>query len=294
MRAYRKLQSFRLRLVSFALVLALALCGCGQEEADPTAEPVPTGQNTPVSTGDQPYLWEEDSEVSAFPDIYDYFQHSTIETVLTFARANDLQLTDWRPELIDLLDKNPDTEAFVLHYPFNKDKDYEIDLSDLVGTDTMPLLLQWDERWGYTQYAGEFMAISGCGPTTLSMVCLYLLDDPKLTPRYIAEFAEERGYGVKGNGSSWTLISKGGPELGLNVTEIPLDENRIIRNLDAGNPIIIVVGPGLFTTTGHFLVITGYEDGYVTVNDPNSPTKTAQSWLLTDVMKDIKNLWVCR
>ena len=271
------------------LALALPLWGCTDSPDDPSQS-----SQRPFTPTEDPFVFVDDTEAAAFPDLYDYFKPETVETVLAFAQENGLQLTDWRPELLDLLDKNPETKEYVLSYPFKKDIEYDIDLSEYVGSDTMPLFLQWDERWGYTEYAGEFMAISGCGPTTLSMVCIYLLDDPKLTPKYIAEFAEANGYGVKGNGSSWTLISKGGKQLGLDVTEIPLDENRIIRNLNAGNPIIIVVGPGLFTTTGHFLVMTGYEDGYVTVNDPNSPAKTAQRWLLTDVMKDIKNLWVCR
>ena len=278
-----------------SLAIALPLWGCEAEETvsstTPSTKPRETLTVTPSATEDTAVYLDETYD---FPDLYDYFSEETVQTVLKFAKDNGLQLTDWRPELIDLLDKNPETLNYVLYYPFNKDKEYEIDLSEYVGSETMPLLLQWDERWGYEEYAGEFMSISGCGPTTLSMVCIYLLDDPKYTPLYIAKFAEDNGYGVKGNGSSWTLISQGGKQLGLDVTEIPLDENRIIRNLNAGNPIIIVVGPGLFTTTGHFLVMTGYEDGYVTVNDPNSPRKTAQKWLLTDVMKDIKNLWVCR
>ena len=138
------------------------------------------------------------------------------------------------------------------------------------------------------------MGLSGCGPTCLSMVCLYLLDDPIYTPPYVAEFAKENGYSVDGNGSSWTLISKGGIELGLDVAEIPLDENRIIRNLEVGNPIICVVGPGDFTSTGHFIIMTGYEDGFVSVNDPNSNTRSEQLWDLKSVMSQIRNLWVCR
>jgi hypothetical protein len=126
------------------------------------------------------------------------------------------------------------------------------------------------------------------------MVCISLLQDAKYTPRYIADFATENGYSVNGNGSAWTLISKGGPQLGLDVTEIPLVKGRIIQNLKVGNPVICVMGPGLFTTTGHFIVLTGYEDGYVRVNDPNSPNKSAQLWDLTEVMKEIRNLWVCR
>ena len=211
-----------------------------------------------------------------------------------FALENNILITQWTKELVALLDKNPETKDFVLNYPLKKDASPEIDLSECIDTDDVPLLFQWDQRWGYDQYAGELMGLSGCGPTCLSMVCLYLLDDPIYTPQYVAEFAKENGYSVDGNGSAWTLISKGGIELGLDVAEIPLDENRIIRNLEVGNPIICVVGPGDFTSTGHFIIMTGYEDGFVSVNDPNSNTRSEQLWDLKSVMSQIRNLWVCR
>lgn len=197
-------------------------------------------------------------------------------------------------ELVELLEKNPEARDFVLDYPQKKDLMPEIDLSEYKNCESVPLLLQWDERWGYNQYAGEWMGLSGCGPTCLSMVCIYLLNDPAYTPKYVAEFAESNGYSVPGNGSAWTLISSGGKQLGLDVTEIPLDENRIIRNLEAGNPIICVMGPGDFTSTGHYIVLTGYDDGKVTVNDPNSKVRSEQLWDLTSIMGQIRNLWVCR
>lgn len=227
--------------------------------------------------------------------IYGYYRYSTTNpAVRDFAKQNGLSLKEWPEELLDLLEKNPEAQEFVLNYPIKKDLNPEIDLTEYLDSSDVPLLLQWDERWGYSQYAGELMGLSGCGPTCLSMVCLYILDDASYTPQYIAEFATENGYSVSGNGSSWTLISKGGEKLGLDVTEIPLDENRIIRNLEVGNPIICVVGPGFFTSTGHFIVMTEYEDGYVKVNDPNSPNRSEQTWKLTEVMEQIRNLWVCR
>lgn len=227
--------------------------------------------------------------------IYGYYRYATTDPTITeFARENGISLGAWPEELLDLLEKNPEAKDFVLNYPLKKDLETEIDLSEHLDNDGVPLLLQWDERWGYTEYAGELMGLSGCGPTCLSMVCLYLLDDASYTPRYIAQFATENGYSVSGNGSSWTLISEGGDKLGLDVTEIPLDENRIIRNLEVGNPIICVMGPGFFTSTGHFIVMTKYEDGYVKVNDPNSPNRSEQTWKLTEVMEQIRNLWVCR
>lgn len=214
--------------------------------------------------------------------------------IASFAKDHNLSLSEWPDNLIEFLEKNPEATDFVLNYPLKKDLKPNIDLSEYVGYNEVPLLLQWDERWGYSEYAGDMMGLSGCGPTCLSMVCIFLLNDASYTPRYIAQFATENGYSVSGNGSSWTLISEGGEKLGLDVTEIPLDEDRIIRNLDVGNPIICVMGPGFFTTTGHFIVMTEYEDGYVKVNDPNSPDRSMQSWKLTEVMDQIRNLWVCR
>lgn len=214
--------------------------------------------------------------------------------VREFAKENGILITAWPKDLMKLMERNPETKDFVLNYPLKKDLSPQIDMSEHIGTEDVPLLMQWDERWGYNRYAGEVMGISGCGPVCLSMVCLYLLDDPTYDPKYVAEFATDCGFAVPGNGSSWTLISQGGPELGLDVKEIPLVEGKIIQNLEEGNPIICVVGPGDFTTTGHFIVMTGYEDGKVSVNDPNSKAKSEQLWDLKSVMTQIRNLWVCR
>lgn len=210
-----------------------------------------------------------------------------------FAREHNLTLDQWPEKLIKRMEGNPEIEEFVLNYPLKKDATPEIDLREHLGSEQVPLLLQWDERWGYIDYAGSVMGLSGCGPTCLSMVCIHLLKDAKYTPQYIAAFAKENGYVSKGNGSAWTLISKGGKKLGLEITEIPLVKKRIANNLAAGNPIICIVGPGIFTDTSHYIVLTEYADGYVKINDPFSPSKSAQLWKLDEVMTQIRNLWVC-
>lgn len=197
-------------------------------------------------------------------------------------------------ELLELLERNPDAEEFVLNYPLKKDQSFEIDLSDYEHTDSVPLFFQWDERWGYTIYGSNVMGLTGCGPTCLSMVCMYLLHDATYTPRYVADFAEENGYYVEGSGSAWTLIFEGGEALGLDVTEIPLDENRMKKNLELGNPIICIMGPGDFTTAGHFIVLIGCKDGKFVVNDPNSKTNSERLWSYEEIKGQIKNLWVCR
>lgn len=216
------------------------------------------------------------------------------EKLEKFAAENHLQLDAWPDELLECARNNSEMEDFVLNYPLKKDSNPKFDLSEYKNADSVPLFMQWDERWGYTKYAGKIMGVSGCGPTCLSMVSMYLLNDAKYTPQYVAKFSEENGYGVPGSGSSWTLISEGGRKLGLDVIEIPLDEQRIIRNLEVGNPIICVMGPGDFTTTGHFIVFTDYVDGKIKVNDPNSKERSEKLWDYDQIQSQIKNLWVCR
>ena len=217
------------------------------------------------------------------------FQNNVSDNISYYSHKDNLP-----DKLVELLEKNPETKDFVLNYPNNKDKNFQIDLSEYKNSKHVPLLMQWDERWGYNQYAGDLMGLTGCGPTCLSMVSIYLLNDAKYTPKYVAEFSERNGYSVQGNGSAWTLISEGGKKLGLDVIEIPLDENRIIRNLEVGNPIICIMGPGNFTTSGHFIVMTEYVDGKIKVNDPNSKARSDKLWNLSDIKYEIRNLWVCR
>lgn len=214
--------------------------------------------------------------------------------ISTFAKEHLLTSDAWPDSLVQLYERNPETASFVLHYPLKKDQAVDVDLRELLPFEQVPLLLQWDERWGYRSYAGDLFGLSGCGPTCLSMVCLYLLQDASYTPAYVAEFAEQNGYSVDGNGSTWTLISEGGEKLGLDVSEIPLDDDRILRNLEVGNPIICIMGEGDFTSDGHFIVMTAVEDGKIRVNDPNSVKRSEQLWELSAIRSQIRNLWVCR
>ena len=115
-----------------------------------------------------------------------------------------------------------------------------------------------------------------------------------MRPDKIAQFAIDNGYCAPGNGSYWTLISKGGKKLGLDVTEIPLDKDRMIRNLEAGYPIICIMGPGDFTDDGQFVVLTEAEEDMVKVLTPNSMTLSENLWSFAQIESQIQNLWVCK
>lgn len=130
--------------------------------------------------------------------------------------------------------------------------------------------MQWDIRWGYKIYGDDVAGLTACGPTCLSMVAVYLLQDTKYSPDYMIDWADKNGYCVDGGGSLWTLMSEGAEKLGIDSTELPLDKQRVINNLEVGNPVVCIMGPGDFTKKGHFIVMTGIEDGKIKINDPNS------------------------
>lgn len=203
-----------------------------------------------------------------------------------------LSKNEYPESLLELLERNPETKQFVLDYPKKKDISGKIDVSGEITKGEIPYFLQWDERWGYRKYGNDFMALNGCGPTCLSMVRCGLSGNGKWNPYKVAKMAEEEGYYVRGEGTSWALMNNGAEGIGLTVYQVTFSEESIRAVLEEGKPIICVVGPGDFTTTGHYLVLTGLSDnGEVYVKDPNSRKNSEKTWPIETLMSQIKNLW---
>ncbi|MBR2046184.1 MAG: C39 family peptidase [Agathobacter sp.] len=215
-----------------------------------------------------------------------------MEKLEDFAARNDFSVEEYPVEMIELLEKNSEAEEFVLYYPLKKGNYSTSPLNSYLNSIQTPLFLQWDSKWGYYEYGDKPMGITGCGPTCLSMVALHLLQNPQMTPIYVAEFAERNGFYVEGTGTAWTLMTQGAAEFGLYAQEVTLDEDVVMRHLSQGKPIICVMGPGDFTETGHFIVFVGIEDGKIRVNDPNSKIRSEKLWAFEDIKYQIKNMWV--
>ena len=197
---------------------------------------------------------------------------------------------DYPAELLELALRNRETLDFVLGWPENRDSEPAASVEE-ARLGTVPLLLQWDPRWGYAEYGGGPMALNGCGPTALAMVLCALTGKGDVTPYTVAAAAQHAGYFVEGTGTSWELMSQGCRQFGLAAQELPLVEGRIISALEAGQPVICSVRAGDFTTSGHFIVLAGVEDGKFRVNDPNSRANSARLWDYDTLAPQISNLW---
>lgn len=220
----------------------------------------------------------------------------SIQSRLTSLSKEDSRITEiinnyntYPEPLLDMLSRDIDLLDFVLNYQDKTGKVFNEPIN--TSKNEIPLLLQWDERWGYAPYGENMIAISGCAPTSLSMVIIGLTGDNTITPYKVAKYAEDNGYYVNGTGTSWNLMTSGSKQFGIEGKEISLSKNTVFNELENRHPIICSMREGDFTTKGHFIVLTGLTNGKIKINDPNSKKRSSLLWDYDRLEKQIKNLW---
>ena len=115
-------------------------------------------------------------------------------------------------ELLEMLSRNNDMLDYVYKYKENKGKVFANDIGK-IERNTVPLLFQYDERWGYGMYGDEVLAINGCGPTSVAMVIASLTGRNIITPYDVASYAYENGYYK--NGTRWNFFTEGVRNYGI-------------------------------------------------------------------------------
>lgn len=194
-------------------------------------------------------------------------------------------------ELLAALAANQEMTEFVKGY-LASDGTVTGGINEEEKTQEFPLFLQWDTRWGYSPYGRSSISISGCGPTCLSMVIFSLTRDESATPDALARYGMDNGYYMEGEGTLWSFMTEAPLRYGINARELGLDEAAIKQYLDRGCPVICAMRPGDFTTTGHFIMVYGYDESGFFVNDPNSRERSKKQWDFDTLRYQIKNLWV--
>ena len=194
--------------------------------------------------------------------------------------------------LLEALANNPEMADFVQGYP-EAERRATGGLTEREKQEEYPLFLQWDPRWGYAPYGDDScIALSGCGPTCLSMVLYYLTGDESLTPDLFGEYSMENDYYLSGTGTLWALLEETAPLYGVTVDQPDPSEEEMKAALDQGGILICSMGPGDFTAGGHFVVVYGYDQEGFLINDPNCVARSRQSWSYDRIDRQIKHLWV--
>lgn len=300
---------FRLTVLLLAVCL-LAACG-PTEPPEPVPTVPPTTEATHPPTGPtvteppetvppetDPYIppppiLQVDSSLREDTKLRGIFLW-TLEQMQDYAVSNGLDPDLYFEDLVITYLLNDDAREFCLEYPRYWNKESTADMSAYENTEGVPLFLQWDPQWGYFDYDTSPLGLAGCGPTTLAMAAYYFTGDPNMNPLSLAQFAMDNGYRYPGNGTAWAFMYDGARQLGLQSQVLPLDEGTMVRALEDGALIICIMGPGNFTTGGHFILLTGYEDGAFTVNDCNSITRSNRTWTYDEICGEIWNLWAIR
>lgn len=218
--------------------------------------------------------------------------------------AEDMEKTDTYKEIfenralypktmLEALEKNPEIQDFVKNYPDSKPV-VQGGISDEEKAAEHPLFLQWDARWGYVSYGDDNIGLSGCGPACLSMVIFSLTRNESATPDAIAGYSMNMGYYEYGAGTSWNLMTDAAAQYGVMAEGLALSEGIMKEHLDNGHMIICSMGPGDFTTTGHFIVIYGYDQDGFLVNDPYSRIRSNRTWDYDTISGQIRGMWVYR
>lgn len=182
-------------------------------------------------------------------------------------------------KLLELAVKEPEAVAFVRNFIDRYPAEAGEAFLDEVTQGTVPRIYQWDQRWGYTVYSSTTFALTGCCPTALSMVYGALTGKADISPFDMGVRAQNGGYMTEFDGTDASFLVDEAPALGLSCAIVGVDGDSLRSTLTAEQPVICNVGPGDFTSSGHYFVITGInEDGTVNINDPYSAERSGKTW----------------
>ena len=145
---------------------------------------------------------------------------------------------------------------------------------------------QLDKRYASKPYGTDDIGTYGCGPTCMAMVVSSLTSET-VDPVEMACWAYENGYWCSRSGSCHSLIPGAAKEWGLPVQGCGKTEGqRIVDALSQGKLVVAIMLKGHFTSSGHFIVLRGVENGKILVADPANYTRSQQAWDLSIILNE--------
>lgn len=167
--------------------------------------------------------------------------------------------------------------------------------------------MQTDSRWKNQNYSapGEKKTIgsSGCGIVCSAMV-IATLKDKNVTPVDTANWSMAHGYKALNQGTYYTYFVPQFKEYGIECKRLNTSNlygkssstahTEALNALKNGDWVIAVMGKGNWTSSGHYILLYGYENGYVYINDSASKAskRVKNTWTL--FAKQVKYMWTIK
>ena len=149
---------------------------------------------------------------------------------------------------------------------------------------------QTDARWGKKNYGPQNeIATYGCGPTVLSML-VSSLGKETVPPDAMAKWCYENGFFSQNSGSYHSIIPQGSRAWGLNARSLSsLSYEAITAELKQGRLVVLLMGRGHFTKSGHFIILRDITaDGNLLIADPKSTEHSISPWTYGLIRNEIK------
>lgn len=195
--------------------------------------------------------------------------------------------------LLELALEVPEAIDFVASYPEAEKTAQPYD--EAVTQGSAPQLWCWDARWGAVDYAGHPLAVSGSGPTAVSMAYMGLTGRNDRSPADIAQAVTDAGLASGDAAMSGDYLTSGSVELGLTCETYTSNGDNLSQMLDSGAYLLIQAKAGTLTSMEHWvLLVTENEDGTVVVYDPTSPDVSAHPWAPATLASTCDTLYVLR
>lgn len=139
---------------------------------------------------------------------------------------------------------------------------------------------QYDSKWAKKSYtstnnASQTMKSSGCGPTSAADV-VATLKDSSVTPWTLAQLYLKKGFRTANSGTSWSAFEWTAKEYGFKKYISTTSIATLKACLDAGGYVVCSMGPGYWTSGGHYICAWKYDGTYIYCNDPASSTRKKQ------------------
>ena len=152
-------------------------------------------------------------------------------------------------------------------YEGDRANTWNVELGDYIG---LTYYNQTDSRWSNHIYSSigdssQTIGTSGCGPTSAAMVVTATRGAIK--PDQMGDLFVQYGYRSSNNGTYWSAFRAVADEFNIGYTETS-DIQKALQLLESNNYVVVSVGNGLFTTGGHFIVLTELNGDTITVYDP--------------------------
>ncbi len=173
--------------------------------------------------------------------------------------------------------REPAAIAFVRAYP--EASKVGSAYGETMSRGEVPLLYNWDERWGAVDYDGSALAVTGSGPTVLSMAYIGLTGKTDKTPADLAALASDKGLSGGEAHTAAEFFTSAGKELGLDVHHYAPDSDTLIDVLDSGTVVLVEVRAETLTSETHWAIVAAEnENGSVRVYDPTSVSVSSRPW----------------